>query len=63
MEKGGAIPATERVIKTLKYEWLQCVPITQGFDDLTSQCTEFESWYNTARPHMTFDGFRPDDLY
>lgn len=26
-------------------------------------CTEFEDWYNGWRPHMTIDGFRPDDLY
>jgi transposase InsO family protein len=59
----GSIGVTERVIKTLKYEWLRCVPIIKGFDDLTSLCVEFENWYNTWRPHMTLDGFRPDDLY
>jgi hypothetical protein len=25
--------------------------------------TEFESWYNAWRPHMTLKAFRPDDLY
>lgn len=59
----GSIAVTERVIKTLKYEWLRRVPITKGFDHLTSLCTEFESWYNIWRPHMTLEGFRPDDLY
>ena len=54
---------TERVIKTLKYEWLRCVPLIKGFDHLTSLCTEFENWYNIWRPHMTLGGFRPDDLY
>ena len=61
--KHGSIAVTERVIKTLKYEWLRCVPIIKGFDHLTSLCTEFENWYNTWRPHMTLEGFRPDDLY
>lgn len=61
--KHGSIAVTERVIKTLKYEWLRCVPLIKGFDHLTSLCTEFESWYNTWRPHMTLDGLRPDDLY
>jgi len=61
--KHGSIAVTERVIKTLKYEWLHCVPIIKGFDHLTFLCTEFESWYNTWRPHMTLEGLRPDDLY
>ncbi len=39
------------------------MPITKGFDHLTSLCTEFESWYNGWRPHMTLNGLRPDDLY
>ena len=59
----GSIAVTERVIKTLKYEWLQRVPIIKGFDHLTLLCTEFGSWYNTWRPHVTLEGFRPDDLY
>ena len=54
---------TERVIKTLKYEWLRCVPIIKGFDHLTSLCMEFEHWYNAWRPHMTLEGLRPDDSY
>ena len=45
--KSGSIAVTERVIKTLKYEWLRCVPIIKGFDHLASLCTEFENWYNT----------------
>jgi hypothetical protein len=40
--KCGTIAVTERVIKTLKYEWQRCVPIIKGFDHLTSQCMEFE---------------------
>ncbi|RPJ30944.1 MAG: transposase [Planctomycetaceae bacterium] len=61
--KHGSIAVTERVIKTLKYEWLHYVPIIKGFDHLTSLCVQFENWYNAWRPHMTLDGFRPDDLY
>ena len=61
--KHGSIAVTERVIKTLKYEWLRCVALIKGFDHLTSLCTEFENWYNIWRPHMTLGGFRPDDLY
>jgi transposase InsO family protein len=61
--KHGPIAVTERVIKTLKYEWLQRVPLLKGFDHLTLLCTEFASWYNAWRPHMTLEGLRPDDLY
>ena len=61
--KHGSIAVTERVIKTLKYEWLRCVPIIKGFDHLTLLCSEFESWYNAWRPHMAIEGLRPDDLF
>jgi hypothetical protein len=45
--KHGSISVTERVIKTLKYEWLRRVPIIKGFDHLTMLCEEFECWYNS----------------
>jgi len=61
--KHGSIFVTERVIKTLKYEWLKRVPIIKGFDHLTMLCKEFQYWYNIWRPHMTLDGLRPDDVY
>ena len=61
--KKGSIAVTERVIKTLKYEWLKRVPLIKGFDHLTLLCSEFESWYNAWRPHMTLEGLRPDDFY
>ena len=61
--KHGSIAVTERVIKTLKYEWLKHVPLIKRFDHLTLLCTQFESWYNAWRPHMALEGLRPDDLY
>ena len=61
--KHGSISVTERVIKTLKYEWLKHIPIIKGFDHLTMLCKEYENWYNSWRPHMTLDGIRPDDVY
>ena len=59
----GSIAVTERVIKTLKYEWLRCVPLIKGFDHLSRLCGELETWYNAWRPHMALEGFRPDDFY
>ena len=61
--KHGSISVTERVIKTLKYEWLKRVAFIKGFDHLAMLCKEFEIWYNTWRPHMALAGFRPDDVY
>jgi len=61
--KHRSIAVTERVIKTLKHEWLKHVSFIKGFDHLVKLCEEFEDWYNTWRPHMTLDGIRPDDVY
>ena len=61
--KHGSISVTERVNKTLKYEWLNRVAIIKGFDHLGTLCDEFEHWYNAWRPHMTLDGLRPDDVF
>ena len=61
--KHGSIAVTERVNKTLKYEWLKRATFIKGIDHLTDLCKEFELWYNNWRPHMTLDGFRPDDVF
>jgi transposase InsO family protein len=61
--KHGSVAVTERVIKTLKYEWLKRVPVIMGFDHLGRLCNEFSEWYNRWRPHMRLDGARPDDVY
>ena len=61
--KHGSIAVTERVNKTLKYEWLKRVAIIKDFDHLNELCSEFETWYNSWRPHMTLDGLCPDDVY
>ena len=61
--KHGSISVTERVNKTLKYEWLKRTAFIKGIDHLTELCKEFETWYNSWRPHMALDGIRPDDVY
>ena len=61
--KHGSIAVTERVIKTLKYEWLKQVAIIKSIDHIAELCKEFETWYSSWRPHMTLDGIRPDDVY
>ncbi len=61
--KHGSISVTERVNKTLKYEWLKRIAIIKNFHHLVKLCDEFEHWYNAWRPHMTLNGTRPDDIY
>ena len=61
--KHGSIAVTERAIKTLKYEWLNRVPILKGFDHLERLCESFEEWYNDWRPHMKLDGATPADVF
>ena len=59
----GRIAVTERIIKSLKVEWLQCVVILKGFSHINDLCQSFSIWYNEWRPHSTLDGTRPDDFY
>lgn len=47
----GSIAVTERVIETLKYEWLNKVPIIRGYQHLIDLCNDFSEWYNNWRPH------------
>ncbi len=61
--KHGSIAVTERVIETLKYEWLRRVPLLKGFSHLSRLGSEFSLWYNAFRPHTALGGARPDDLY
>ena len=61
--KHGSISVTERLIKTLKYEWLFRAPVIRGFTHLTELCRDFVEWYNEWRPHMTLNGLVPDDVF
>ena len=61
--KHGSISVTERVNKTLKYEWLNRVALIKGIDHLTELCDQFQTWYNCWRPHMPLDGLRPNEVY
>lgn len=59
----GSISVTERVIETLKYEWLKKVAIIQGFQHLTNLCNSFTEWYNNWRPHEYLGSTTPDFAY
>ena len=59
----GSIAVTERVIRTLKYEWLHCLPIIRGADHLSRLLDDFALYYNHYRGHMACGGALPAALY
>ncbi len=61
--KHGSIAVTERAIWTLKYEWLNRVPVIRELDHLGSLLRDFELWYNNYRGHMTLGGAMPRAIH
>jgi len=61
--KYGSIAVTERVIKSLKYEYLNriVVPISQG--DMESEVNAWIAWHNEHRPHDRHLGRTPNEIY
>ena len=59
----GSIAATERVIETLKYEWLKKVAIIRGYRHLERLCCEFTEWYNVWRPHEFLGSATPAAVF
>jgi putative transposase len=61
--KHGSIAVTERVIRTLKYEWLRRAPLIRGLDHLESLLADFVCYYNSWRPHTTLKGAIPELIH
>lgn len=61
--KHGSIAVTERVVLTLKYEWLKRVPVIRGLDHLSQLLQDFEIYYNEYRGHMTLGGAVPSVIH
>ncbi len=59
----GSIAVTERVIETLKYEWLKKVPVIRGYRHLTTLCDNFSEWYNNWRPHEFLGSATPNVVF
>lgn len=59
----GSIAVTERVIETLRYEWLKKVAIIRGFQHLVKLCSEFTEWYNVWRPHEFLGSTTPASVF
>jgi transposase InsO family protein len=61
--KHGSIAVSERVILTLKYEWLTRVPVIRGLDHLDQLLRDFALYYNDHRGHTTLGGAVPAVRY
>ena len=61
--KHGSIAVTERVIRTLKYEWLRRVPVIKGLDHLGVLLADFVCYYNARRPRSTLKGAVPELIH
>lgn len=57
--KHGSIAVTERVILTLKYDWLKRVPVIRGLDHLAQLLRDFVVYYNQYRGHARLGGALP----
>ena len=61
--KHGFIAVTERVILTLKQEWLKRALLIRGIEHLTSLLDDFTEYYNNWRGHTKLEGAVPAMLY
>jgi len=59
----GSIAVTERVIWTLKHEWLNRVALIRGIDHLRGLLDDFGVYYSTYRGHTTLGGAPPAVIY
>ncbi len=61
--KHGSIAVTERLIWTLKHEWLARVPLIRDLDHLGELLADFEVYYNQHRCHQRLGGATPSMIY
>jgi len=61
--KHGSIAVTERLIWTLKYEWLARVVLIRCLDHLGQLLADFQEYYNQCRPHQRLGGATPAMRY
>ena len=61
--KRGSIAVTERVILTLKSEWLNRVPVIRGLDHLAQLLRDFAVYYNEYHGHTTLGGAVPSLIH
>ena len=61
--KHGSIAVTERLIWTLKHEWLARVVLIRDLDHLGQLLADFEEYYNKRRGHQRLGGATPAMMY
>jgi len=61
--KHGSIAVTERLIWTLKREWLARVVMIRGLEHLGELLADFEVYYNECRCHQRLSGATPSMMY
>ena len=61
--KHGSIAVTERVILTLKQEWLSRIPVIRGLDHLSQLLRDFATYYNYYRGHTHLGGAVPATIH
>jgi len=59
----GSIAVTERVIRTLKYEWHRRVPLIRGLDHLERLLADFACYCNDWRGQSTIGGAAPSVIH
>lgn len=59
----GSTAVTERVILTLKQDWLRRVPLIQGLDHLSQVLDGFSEYYGHWRGHSTIGGAAPSAIH
>ena len=61
--KHGSIAVTERVIKSLKYEYLNRIVVPHSQNDMENELRTYAAWYNEFRPHTRHFGKTPNEIY
>ncbi|MCL2624521.1 MAG: DDE-type integrase/transposase/recombinase [Planctomycetaceae bacterium] len=61
--KHGSIAVTERVIKSLKYEYLNRIVVPLSHGDMENEVRSYTAWYNEFRPHARHLGRTPNEVY
>ncbi len=59
----GSIAVTERLIWTLKHEWLARVVLIRGLAHLGQLLADFQEYYKECRPHQRLSGAKPATVY
>lgn len=61
--KHGSIALIERLIWSIKYEWLNGVSVPARMKEFQTLLDDSRTWHNTSRPHMALKGKTPNEVY